>query len=307
MNKLTKTALVLVALGLIVCCVCTVFAGFDFSKLSTSDPQTPVYYDFDPTIVEINSINISLSTDDLSIVESDDGLIHLKLFKYEYEDATAEVKNGVLSIGKKLQGYKSIMNINLDFGDYTSILSIPKGLECDISATLSTGDVTISNTESLGRVSVSQSTGDTTVTKSSMKELTVSCSTGDIKAENVSISENAAFTTSTGHCTLTNASVAGTLMRGTSTGKTSLINVTCASLTVDSTTGDIELTALDAKDISIKTSTGDVYGSVKGTISDYTITSDTSTGDNSLPDSLALGDKRLKVKTTTGDIEISFE
>ncbi len=75
----------------------------------------------------------------------------------------------------------------------------------------------------------------------------------------------------------------------------------------DSTTGSIRVVALDANVISLKATTGDVSGSVKGSIADYTITSDTSTGDNSLPKYNESGDRHLSVKTSTGDIEIRFE
>ncbi len=195
MSKLTKSALALVLAGLLICAACAAFAGFDFSDLSTSAPPTAQHFEFDAANAGIESIRISLSTDDLTIVESDDGHIHVKLYTYDYEEAKAEVEDGVLGISKERKGFKSWFNINLNFGDYTNVVSLPKGVQCDISASLSTGGVTIEDIESLGRVSVTQSTGDTKIYNTNAKSMTVSCSTGGIKVENANISGDAAFTT----------------------------------------------------------------------------------------------------------------
>lgn len=63
---------------------------------------------------------------------------------------------------------------------------------------------------------------------------------------------------------------------------------------------------MNALNISIKVSTGDVEGRFNDSMSNYTITSHVSTGESNLPESFGSGPKRLDVKASTGDIEIEF-
>ena len=71
--------------------------------------------------------------------------------------------------------------------------------------------------------------------------------------------------------------------------------------------GEIAVRIIRAcKEMNIKTSTGDVEGSLNHPINNYNITSHCSTGENNLPSKLDGGIYTLNVQVSTGDIEIIF-
>lgn len=71
---------------------------------------------------------------------------------------------------------------------------------------------------------------------------------------------------------------------------------------VDITTGDIKIKASDSKDIHIETTTGDIKGDI---LSGKSFTTDTTTGDISVPASIDNGEI-CYLDTTTGDIKITI-
>lgn len=69
--------------------------------------------------------------------------------------------------------------------------------------------------------------------------------------------------------------------------------------------GRVEMTALMAHDIFIKTSNGSVLGTVRGAAEEYTVHSATSNGSNNLGNR-AGGEKTLNVVTSNARVEVSF-
>ena len=72
-------------------------------------------------------------------------------------------------------------------------------------------------------------------------------------------------------------------------------------MTLRRSTGDVELNACDAGGLSLKTTTGDVTGTL---LSEKVFITDTSTGDVSVPKTTSGG--KCEISTTTGDIRIDI-
>ncbi len=154
------------------------------------------------------------------------------------------------------------------------------------------GSVTVSNIEADG-------------------ELSLRTSNGSVSAENVS-AKNITATTEHGDVTLTDAAADTALTAQTSTGRISLCGEIAAnSLTAKTETGAILLRdgTIDANAIDLSTETGSITAEnsvFAGAQSDYTVQVSTEIGNSNVSDSLG-GNRRLSLKTTTGEIRVFFQ
>ena len=110
------------------------------------------------------------------------------------------------------------------------------------------------------------------------------------------------LTVLTGKTTIENLKCDGFLSKG-NTGDAIFKNVISkGNFEIIRTTGDIEISAFDAAEISIETSTGNVTGTW---LTPKTFDAKTNTGEVDVP-SNTKGEK-CSIKTSTGDIKISIE
>ena len=77
-------------------------------------------------------------------------------------------------------------------------------------------------------------------------------------------------------------------------------------LSLKTSNGPIECAAIAGDSIRMETSNGRIRGTIQGRAGDFSITSQTSNGTNSLEDLSGQGAKTLAVKTSNGSIEIDF-
>ena len=154
--------------------------------------------------------------------------------------------------------------------------------------------------------------------------LTAECSTGGIALENVDVSGEVRLKATTGAIQLADVR-AGDMEAIASTGSVKLRSVSAGELTVKLTTGLVQLEDVTARKIGatastgdirmehvsadafeLRTTTGDIDGSISQAMKEFTIDSDTATGDNNLPKHMASGEKTLFASTLTGSIHILF-
>lgn len=145
-----------------------------------------------------------------------------------------------------------------------------------------------------------------TVPKDFDGTLQLECTTGKVSARDMTVKSITAEST-TGDVILTNIVSKEEVNAEATTGDVKLIDVSSEdSIKMECTTGDVVIENLDAKNaISLNTTTGDIKGTIVGKITDFAIKSDTTTGDNNLPNT-SEGEKSLKADTTTGDIKVTF-
>ena len=106
----------------------------------------------------------------------------------------------------------------------------------------------------------------------------------------------------TGSVKISDTVFSGDIKLKSSTGDVKLKNVISDGLmTVNGTTCDVKFENIDAKEIAITVSTGDVCGTI---LTDKVFTAKASTGDISVPASS--GNESCSIKTSTGDIEIEI-
>ena len=182
------------------------------------------------------------------------------------------------------------------------VIYLPQSAYASLQIDTHTGDVTIPSGFTFDTLTVNNNTGDVECSASVTKTLTVKEDTGDISLSCPNAGE-LDITASTGDIDVTSAKVKGTVSVKSSTGDITLTDTVAEKkFQIESSTGDVGFRGCDAADIKVKTSTGDVTGTL---LSDKIFVTDTSTGDVKVPQTSSGG--RCEISTSTGDILIQIQ
>ncbi len=339
MNKTTKAwliaATVMVVLGVVMFAVVVAVIGGDFSKLGTVTYET-VTHEIDRGF---QSISIDTDTADIVIAPADDGVCRVVCYEREKVKHAVTVEDDVLTIRVADQSVWDYIDISFETPKITVYL--PEKEYESLVILQSTGDVEIARDLTFGKLTVEISTGDVTLRSDVKEQARVKTSTGDILVENMTAGA-LDLCASTGHVTVkqvkchgdmdlsattgwvsvTSAECGGNMDVGIGTGKTELTNVTCQGLTTVGTTGDVRMNnviakqsfsierstgdvnfdACDAAEISVRTTTGDVTGTL---LSTKVFVAKATTGAVEVPSSGEGG--KCEITTNTGDICIKVQ
>jgi hypothetical protein len=288
---------------------------WDFKKLTTFKYQTNNY----EITEDFSNILVESSTANIVFVKSTDGKCKVDCYEKEKLTHVVEVVDDTLTIKvndkRKWYDYVGIdfdievITVSLPETSYnnlvvnsnTSDVQIPSGFNFNsINVTVSTGDITNKATTVDG-IKIKTTTGNICVENSSAKFIDLSVSTGKISIQNVEVLNDVKFNVSTGKSIVKNVTCKSLTSSG-STGDVNLENVIVNEiLNVKRSTGDVNLTKVDANEIRIKTSTGDVKGSI---LTEKVFIVNTDTGKKVVPNTTTGG--RCEITTSTGDIVITI-
>ena len=287
---------------------------------------------------EFSDIKINTECTDVSLVKSDGSVVRVDLLERDTARHTVEVKEGVLCIDStdERKWYEKLF----DFGKNPTVtVYLPELSYGALEVNGKTGDVSIADEFEFLNVEIGVSTGDVECYSSAIWHMNISLSTGDVlvsgaRADSIEISlstgdielfdvecdtlfdarvstgeinvdglfcESIKTEGSTGDLTLKNVITTGSVSIKRSTGDTEIIDSVFGSLILSASTGDIHFERFDASEITVETSTGDVYGSI---LTEKVFIYKTRTGNVSLPESIIGG--KCKITTTTGDIKIKI-
>lgn len=319
MKKSTKAWLITAASLILIGCI--LFAGvmstlgWDFAKLSTVRFETNTHDVTEPFG------NISLVTDTANIVFalSNDGKCSVECYEEENAKHSVTVENGTLTV--KVNEQKSLYDyIGFYFGSPKITVYLPNTEYSTLSVKDGTGNVEIPRGFTFESADISLSTGDVDFSAAARKEVKIKTSTGNISAKDTSAGD-LDLAVATGKITVSGVTCTGDITVGVSTGETDLADVSCKNIISDGTTGRIFLNRViaenklsikrstgnvkfkgcDAAELYVKTSTGDVTGSL---LTDKVFITETGTGRIDVPETSVGG--RCEIKTDTGDIEIKI-
>ena len=247
---------------------------------------------------------IAVDTDitDVTIATADEKQCRVECSEPEKMKHTAEVENGTLVIrsSDSRQWYEHLFS----FASHSPkvVIYLPQSAYASLQIDTHTGDVTIPSGFTFDTLTVNNNTGDVECSASVTKTLTVKEDTGDISLSFPNAGE-LDITASTGDIDVTSAKVKGTVSVKSSTGDITLTDTVAEKkFQIESSTGDVGFKGCDAADIKVKTSTGDVTGTL---LSDKIFVTDTSTGDVKVPQTSSGG--RCEISTSTGDILIQIK
>ncbi len=319
MRKATKVWLILAASLVAVGCI--LFASvmstlqWDFAKLST------VRYETNTHEISETFRNISITTDTAGILFalSDDGKCRVECYEEENAKHSVRVEKDTLVV--KIDPQKSWYDyIGFHFGSPKITVYLPATEYNALTAKGSTGNVEIPKETSFGNVDISLSTGNVDFCASAAKSVRIQTSTGNIRVENTSV-DSLEISVTTGTVKVSDITCRENITVGVSTGKTTLTDISCKSIISSGTTGNIFLNHViaantfslerstgnvkfgecDAAEIYIKTTTGNVTGTL---ITDKVFITDTGTGSVDVPKTATGG--KCEIKTGTGNIKITI-
>ena len=307
----------LAIVGIIISGAVMVGAGFDFSKLVTHEYVTNTY----TVSEEFDSISISVKTEDIEILPSEDGECKLVCRENVKITHTVAVVDRVLTIGIEDNRSSLIDYIGIGGAFTKSTLYLPTASYDELSVSLSTGDVKVCAGVDYKNISVKTTTGDVeclassedaififtrtgdiTVRDISAGVMKLVVDTGDISAHGVRCDGDISITADTGDTTLNDVRC-GNLIAETDTGDLMLKDtVADGRFDIETDTGDVTFDGADAAEIYIETDTGDVIGSL---LSDKVFIVETNTGRKDVPHTVVGG--RCEISTDTGDVIISIK
>lgn len=323
MKKTTKFWLITAALLVLIGCVLFVGAmtrlNWDFHALSTTTYTTNIH-----EIREtFDSISLDTDTADISFVLSNDGICKVVCFEADTAKHSVTVTEGTLTVqlDEKRTAQNAIGFVGINMDSPRIQISLPNAEYNALLIRENTGDIEIPKEFTFQSIDLSLTTGDVACSASAAGMLKIKASTGDIQAKNLSAGA-LDLSVSTGTVAASGVSCGGDVTVGVSTGDASLAGIRCKNVIssgrtgdislqdviaaegfwIERSTGDVRLADCDAAELFLKTSTGDVIGTL---LSDKVFITETGTGSTDVPQSAEGG--KCEITCDTGDIRITVK
>lgn len=335
MKKYITVGIALFLAGIGIMLAALLASDFDFETLSTEK-----YEEVTHTVEgEFEHIFITTQIHNIALAPSNDGVC--RVVGDESENIKIKIECDGESLVIKTEDSRKwyhFIGINLGGADLT--LYLPDSIYFSLTAASDTGHINIPEDFSFTRAAAATATGAIVFRAGAESDLDLQSDTGSISASKLDLSKISAET-ATGKITLENIKAENGVRVESDTGRIELHEIECNSLNVqvstsavvlesisvnadirvtsdtgkvtltrcismdmhiETATGDVILDGSDAETITIKTDTGDVEGSL---LTAKIFETDTDTGKVNVPKSAEGG--RCKIRTATGDIEITVE
>lgn len=271
-------------LGIVLSVVAFSLSGFNFRNLNNEPKFTEMNFISNDTVNTINAKDENVS---IEIITSDDDKVHITYFENASSIYTIKENNGVINLSvDKTFNITGIFSFSFESVKLT--IAIPENYDGVLNIETSNATITIEDVKA--------------------SDVTLKTSNATIEVDNLVALGEIEIDTSNGKVDLENTSGNDFIIE-TSNAKIELNNVFSAEgLDLHTSNGSISFDDIKfVTEFRCKTSNASVDGTLPGNISDYSITSDTSNGNNSLPENMNSGGKKLNVKTSNGSIDIDFE
>lgn len=197
---------------------------------------------------------------------------------------TVDFADGVLRVEESTP-FKVILRHNGTYG--VTVWLDPEQILSTLEVEMRAGDLSVCDVNLTGTANLALSSGELRLQTSSFDALNASTSSGDVEISD---------TTCTGAVVLTSSS-----------GDVGVTRLSAASVRCETSSGEIDFDGLAADTIELKSSSGDIEGTLSGKPQDYTAKTSTSSGSVHISGDASGGEKQLTVKTSSGDIAIDFE
>ena len=326
---------ILIILGLIICIAALASCGFDLGK---SEKQTTEEFTIPKNIVNVD-INTKGINSDVIIKKGTAENASLTLTHSEKIKLSYSVSDSVLKIESEnnMRWYDHIFNHaktritltlpeqdyeNFTFNGTSGDISISDLNLKSLSIDNTSGDLTLKNLIVTENATVKTTSGDAEIDDIVAKSLEIKITTGDIEIKDAKLDEtlkistttgeldaeeiecaSLSLATTTGEIDLTDINVSGNATLESKSGSIEAVNARIlGKLSVDITSGDVELLDSDASEIYIETTTGDVTASL---LSKKNFKTEVTTGEMKVPDS-DYNYGICEIKTTTGDILVTI-
>lgn len=296
MNRTVKIILiiaaVLIPVGIIIAGLGIFFGGKTGWSMSAGDGGTVVMSDAVEGSVDLkdfDSLNLKVASMDVNIMRGDSYKLTYRTEK-GFEPQISE-ENGTLSV---TQPSKVITFFSFDFDRESSTytITVPEdnsGIK--IEAVSSSGDIMIDRIKASGAVKTSS--GDVLLNDIEGSDLSVSTSSGEINSDKVKVKE---------------------ITLSSSSGDIAMLRTQTDDINGNTSSGEIEIYDSAIGNATFMASSGDVKLELNGDKDDYSYDVKVSSGDININGEEVDGksysanegkDKKISVKTSSGDVEIS--
>ena len=288
MKTIQRIAGVFLLISLIVGGIVLVRTGGDFSELS-NEKWVQKEKTFEAN--QVKELSLDITASDVKVTGSaDTDQVLIKYPESKSRTYTLTEENGKLTISEKNEPIFGIFTFDFFSSEaWTVQVILP--------------------VDNLDNVTLDSSSGNVEFQKLVIKEnLDLSLSSGDVRLETVTVAGETSVQLSSGTIDLTNVVSKDLSLRVTS-GDIQLEGVIVANqTTLEGSSGDIGLSQFKAgQETEISVTSGNIKGDLVGKITEYSIQSSVTSGDNNLPQELDGGYKQLRVEATSGDINLQFE
>ncbi len=234
---------------------------------------------------EFDKLQLEISSADVVVTTGDAFTISYKT--REGEEPVVTQESGSLTVKQPSKGF---VMFDFGFGEGLDnyVITIPDGKTADLTAHISSGDLTFDRVGISG--SITSSSGDVMLNDVEGDDLTVKTSSGEIYGDKVKV----------GKCDFSSSS-----------GDIALLRVNTDAINCITSSGDISLFNSEAGDISCKASSGEISMGLNSAEADHSYDIHTSSGDIVLNGveyeknfSKEAGAGKISLETSSGDIDI---
>ena len=283
MNKFIKISISFIIFGLVLIGLATYLNNGHIPRFSSNSEKK----NYTVSVNDVKNLDIDIIDSDVTLEEN----ISSKNIEIEYYTAL-ERKVNIEHTGNKLsiRENKNIVGINFNiFSEKRKlIIKIPKSSNIDINSENKIGDFIIKDLD-IKSLMINSKIGDVYLTNTSTSDTEIKLATGNLKIDNLK-SKNSS------------------LKINVATGNVKLNNINgLKDISVDSETGDTDLSSSTIKDINITNELGNIKVSNLPSESSDNINLKTTTGNITLSNLTA--NNSITLKSTEGDIiaELSDE
>ena len=273
------------------------FTNNDFTK------EVPVEGSFEDSY---NKIDIDVVTADLTFKPAEDNKTKIVSIEREKIHHTWKVSNDTLVI-REQDDRKFYEKWFGNFGRMKIDIYLPQSTYSELKIEVTTGDTLVEDNFTFDKLNIKSTTGDIKLANINGESADIKVTTGDLTLNNYNLTGALNADTTTGDYTLNNVTCSNTKLHTTS-GNYKLEDVLVngefdanrPNLDISGTSSDISFKNCDARNIYMKTTTGDIKGNF---LTEKHVTYETTTG-HATVDSNSLAVDKCFAKTTTGDIDI---
>lgn len=265
-------------------------------------------------------ISVQLDRLDVNIYSSTEKTVELSSWGSQTpERVDVTLDGGVLRITEKKLGFFRRLAAS---DDDAIVVRVPENWIGTVDVSTKSGDVYAGNLSS-SQLTLRAASDSGTVSVSELKVAETQLSTvsgsvfldayrgGAVTAETTSgymtvsdlKTENVTLSSVSGDLSVRNADLTGTLTLHSTSGEINLDDVTAAAIAADTTSGDLELDEVDTQSLTFSSMSGDISGELLH-IAEFAADVSTVSGDISGVRNGSEGTRTLKVETVSGDIEL---
>ena len=254
-----------IVLGLLILLGVSVKFGFDYRKLDTTTVEVQTYAVEQP----FENIDVCSLENDVTFSLADDGQCKVVCTQTERKTCTVSVENGTLTVAQNdIRRWYERFGIYWGAGDTPEMkieIFLPSQEYCDLSVSTQSGNIWVDEPFLFETADLSASSGEIYF-GTYAERLTVYSTSGDIACACVGNTASLKVESNSG---------------GIELGKLHLEIFAARSLTVATTSGDVEFVDSDADELDIRSNSGCITGDLRTA-------------------------KNFEVSTTSGEVDVSY-